>query len=147
MEPHLDRFRMYSIAMRHLSGIQKGIQALHSTIEYINNFQYSNGIVNEDLRTWMLEDKTKVLLEANSGLLINGTILEQLGVNVAYFQEPDFSNALTSISFLLNERLYKKYTDLGKPEEEPDIDFENRFFNQTELQIRSLVSSFRLASN
>lgn len=140
--------RMYSITMRHLSGIQKGIQALHSTIEYSNIFGDSIA-----WKKWATIDKTKIVLEGNV-YSENGPeeafniyyfikLLEKSNIPFAIFKEPDFSNAFTSVSFILDERYFMKIDNLNL-----DV-FGN--INDPEVllfwDIREYLSNFKLASN
>lgn len=121
--------RMYSITMRHLSGIQKGIQSWHAGQHYANKYGGS-----KEFKQWATEDETIIILEAGtSDMLIKAMKkLQKRGVKVSEFREPDLSNALTAVAFVLDERVGASFVDV----EDGDI-----------LAIRSILKSFPLASN
>lgn len=116
--------RMYSLVMYNISGIQAGIQSGHSDIEYMLAF-------NEDPRFWEWAKYWKTVIRLNGGtsnsgkdLVYNFTRqkgsmekhLESLinnGIKCAPFYEPDLNNALSSISLLVDERVFnnKDYPD------------------------------------
>jgi hypothetical protein len=104
--------RMYGLVPYQLTGIQSGIQLLHSCVEYgLNNFN------DKDYQDWASLHKTVILL--NGGTTnINydrlGTLnkhadyLESIGVKIARFHEPDLGDQLTAICFILNEKVFNK---------------------------------------
>jgi len=128
MDTNLDK-RMYSLVLYQLSGIQAGIQSGHSNSEYETEF-------GEDLdyKDWSKKRKTVILLNggtSNSGkesyyeypqmkgsmethleTLLNNTI------KVVPFYEPDLNYCMTSLSFLVDERVFdtKKYPDFNYEE-------------------------------
>lgn len=121
--------RMYSIAMRHLSGIDKGIQSWHAGQEYANKY----GLTKE-FRQWAMQDKTIIILQAGTTDALERTMkkLSKLGINVASFKEPDFGNTITAITFVADERVSPSYGDV----DDGDI-----------LAIRNIIKPFPLASN
>ena len=92
--------KMYSVVMRHLSGIQKGIQSGHSVVE----FQLKHGDKKEYLR-WARKDKTMIVLEANTSNQLDKLMrkLRQFRIPYTPFREPDLENIVTSVSFLIDE--------------------------------------------
>ncbi len=121
--------RMYSLVLYNISPIQAGIQSAHSNTEYAN--EYSK---DEDYIDWATKWRTVILLNggtSNSGNesyygypASKGSMerhldtLINMGIKVVPFHEPDLNYALTSLSFIVDERVFNrtKY---------PDFDFEN----------------------
>ncbi len=111
--------RMYSLVIYQLSGIQAGIQSAHSNIEY--SLEYGN---DSDYIDWAKNHKTVILL--NGGTSNNGKesyygydsskgtmenhlqTLRNIGVKVSPFYEPDLNYCLTSMSFVVDERVFNK---------------------------------------
>lgn len=120
------KYRMYGLVPYNLSKIQQGIQFGHAVVEYINKFLNVNSDVNSLLK-WMKEDKTFIILnggttnssrELGTGIA-KGTLnqyldeLQEHGINVSYFHEPDLGDQLTAFVFLVDERVWdkEKYPD------------------------------------
>ena len=124
-----NRYRMYSIAMRHLSGIQKGIQSWHAGQHYANKYGDT-----KEFKQWATQDETIIVLEAGTTDQLRKAVnkLRKRGVKVAEFKEPDFDNALTAIAFVLDERVSPSYSDV----DDGNI-----------LAIRNIIKPFPLASN
>lgn len=114
--------RMYGLVNYQLTGIQKGIQFLHSVVEYSN--MYGDDLVYKE---WSNFYKTVILLNGgttNNRLDDNGIpfgtlnkykkILDEIGVKNASFHEEDLGDQLTCISFIVDERIFNKkdYPDL-----------------------------------
>lgn len=113
--------RMYFLVLYSLSGIQKGIQAGHSVVEYLNVLSMGTSELDEYL-DWARNYKTFILLDggtSNDGeyglygqAACTGTLqeyskmLSENNIPNAIFKEPDLNNALTSISFLVDERVF-----------------------------------------
>jgi len=95
--------RMYSIVLRHLSGIQKGIQASHSQDEY----KIIHG-EKDEYRRWLETDKTVVILETDSTELLNNARLELAANEVSHsiFTEEDLGDIITAISFVVDEKVW-----------------------------------------
>ena len=122
------KYRMYAIAMRHLSGIQKAIQCWHAGQHYAN--KYGD---RADFKQWATKDETIIILEAGTTDQLKKVKkkLEKLGVPVTDFHEPDFDNALTAIAFVVDERVSQSF------------DTEDGAI----LAVRNVLKSFPLASN
>lgn len=122
--------RMYCVSLRHLSGIQKGIQSAHAIVEYSNLYDK-----NTDYKQWATKDKTLILLEANTSEQLNTLYseLNNIKCNVSFFNEPDMNGLITAIAFLLDDRVWnsEKYIIAYKRTQ----------------KLRELISPFRLASN
>lgn len=111
------RQRMYHFVIYQLSGIQAGIQAGHAKDMY--SLKYAG---TQEYKDWLNLDKTVIILGGGStnseGVDFyskqeyQGTMqeitskLKYLGVKFAAFREPDLNNALTAISFLVDERVW-----------------------------------------
>jgi hypothetical protein len=123
--------RMCSVALRHLSGIQKGIQSAHAIVDYGVKYGYTL-----EYERWAKKDKTLYVLEAHTDGQLEEAAkeLKKLGVPVVAFKEPDMGNITTAITFLLNETVWntKKYPDGVTPED---------------LAIRRIKNRFNLATN
>lgn len=111
--------RMYGLVNYQLTGIQKGIQFLHAVVEY--GIEHGDDI---DYLDWAKNHKTVILLNGgttNSNENCLGTInkyyieLKEIGIKCSAFKEPDLGNQITSVSFIVDERVFnrKKYPDLG----------------------------------
>lgn len=110
-------YRMYSLVLYSLSGIQQGIQAGHATVEY--SLKYGR---NSNYKRWAEKDKTVIILNGGTsnrtgtneyGLEQSLGTMEQHWVSLnnanithAEFYEPDLNNAMTAISFLVDERVW-----------------------------------------
>jgi hypothetical protein len=110
-------YRMYSLVAYQLCGtIHAGIQALHAVVEYgrgVHGIKEEEEIYNK----WADEDKTMIIL--NGGTTNNNpnrlgtlnqylTLMEENGVLVKTFTEPDLGDQLTAIAFLVDERVWSK---------------------------------------
>ena len=105
--------RMCIVSMRHLSGIQKGIQGTHAVVEYA--LKYGNA---PEYKRWAKRDKTIYLLESHDTNLLYETIeeLHKLKVPHAVFYEPDLNDSITSICFLLDREVWdtKKFQNVSE---------------------------------
>jgi hypothetical protein len=113
--------RMYGFVPYNISEIQKGIQFGHAVVEY--GMKYMN---TPEYQYFANEWKTFIILNggtSNDGSLIRqgfrdafyegslNTITQQLydnGVKCATFREPDLNNMLTSVVFLVDERVWNR---------------------------------------
>jgi hypothetical protein len=91
---------MYSIVLRHLSGIQKGIQSSHSIVEFQLKYGQSDAY-----ERWAKTDKTIVVLEAGTTAQLEKVMrrLKRFKIPFAVFHEPDIGNVITSVSFLIGK--------------------------------------------
>lgn len=97
--------RMYSLVLRQLSPIQKGVQTTHSVVEYANNYG-----CDKEYRQWAETDKTLIILDGGTFQEME-TIYESLkewGIKFAKFQEPDLNYLTTAITFLVDERVWNR---------------------------------------
>ena len=97
--------RMYSLVLRQLNPIQKGVQTTHGVVEYAN--KYSS---NEDYRQWAETDKTLIMLDGGTyqEMVRIYDTLKELGMKIGEFQEPDLNYLTTSITFLADERVWNR---------------------------------------
>jgi hypothetical protein len=118
-----DRVRLYSLVMYNISGIQAGIQAKHSGIE-LAMAHAGDDVEDNDFLEWAKYHKTVIL--KNGGTSNNGKEsyygyaprkgsmelhLEKLlenGVKAIPFYEPDLNYSMSSIDFIVDERVYNK---------------------------------------
>lgn len=116
--------RMYGLVNYQLNGIQKGIQFGHGVVEYAN--KYFNTELYQD---WSKNWKTFIILNGGTtnkriidNILPYGTINNHLlelvhnGIEVASFEECDLGDQLTSVVFIVDQRVFnkKKYLDFNK---------------------------------
>ena len=122
--------RMYNLVIYNISGIQAGIQSYHAGIEYamdiIRNLiaNPSNIEYAEKFLQWGNKWKTVIIknggttnsgengmyeFEAMKGSLNNYyDMIQEQGIKVSPFYEPDLNNAMTAIAFLVDERVFNK---------------------------------------
>lgn len=158
------RYRMYGLVPYNLSPIQQGIQHGHGVVEYL--MQNMNKYQTQD---WANKDKTFIVLNGGTTNLDgSGTLnqhletLKENGVIVSTFHEPDLGNQLTSVNFLVDERVwdYEKYPTQrigGSPPSvgnvtlsiyimpESDEDYAFRLGGVTNVFLRDFLRKFRLA--
>lgn len=123
MEKHVynDRFRLYGLVPYQLTGIQHGIQFGHA-LQELNNY-YRDNVEDpnlSDFKIWSEQCKTFIVLNGGTtnnrevGLDFFGTLnnheneLELMGIKTGSFREPDLGDQLTSIVFVVPERVYNK---------------------------------------
>lgn len=161
---------MYGVVIRHLSGIQKGIQYQHAVQEYANAFQKDKEHIQ-----WAKEDKTAVILECHStnneisasNMAQMQTLLAELvGLEwkFASFKEPDLNDTMTSIVFLADDRVWDRenYPDWktvvyeSRLREDSALESESNPFYKVWLQrvggpriaqMKKILSPYKLASN
>lgn len=123
--------RMIVVSMRHLSGLQKALQGAHAIVEYEQKFGDTL-----EYKRWAKKDKTLIILEANTSKQLEATFneLKKLKYPVEKFIEPDLSNGITAICFLISEEVFNTKND------EQGVSAET-------LAIRRLKNQFSLASN
>lgn len=155
----------YYLTMYNISPIQQGIQCLHSTVEYEilygRHFEYQN---------WANIWKTVMILNggtSNAGdfnineqgsMEMHKSFLIENRIRHACFYEPDLNNALSSICFIVDERMFpksKKYLSfndfkmgmqhLSYSEIEAAYMKYMGFVNIEELRLKNWLEPFRLA--
>ena len=97
--------RMYSMVLRQLNPIQKGVQTTHGVVEYANKYAS-----DEEYKQWAETDRTLIVLDGctcQEMVRIYDT-LKELGIKFADFQEPDLNYLTTSITFLADERVWNR---------------------------------------
>ena len=156
---------MYCFVPYQLTGIQKGIQALHAVVEYAKLFGRTN-----EYYDWCDNWKTVIILDGGTtgddkeiqyGTLNNiRDILVELEIPIGWFREPDLNNTLTAVCFICDEQVFNKkhYPDwedevvsIGSP---TDYERANTFSEWLDLvggwriyMIRDLLSDKRLATD
>lgn len=107
--------RMYSMVLRQLTPMQKGIQSLHSVVEYSEMMKQDNipELTKKAYEAWANRDKTMIVLDAGTSMDLVDVIfkLKELGVPHTVFHEPDLYGCITSVCFVADERVWdtKKY--------------------------------------
>ena len=105
-------YRMYCLVLRQLSPIQKGVQSAHSIVEYADKYGYTI-----EYLTWSRVNKTIIMLDGGTLLELNDIIevLEENEIKYAVFREEDLGDIITSISILVDERVFdrKAYPDFN----------------------------------
>lgn len=129
MEEHLDRYRMYGLVPYNISPIQQGIQYGHA-LQELNNLVVDTKLhaevdgCSQDTKSflkefdeWRLNDKTFIILNGGTSFTMDEHVktLEENGVVVGVFREPDLNNMVSGIVFLVPEQVYKR-------EDYPDFD-------------------------
>lgn len=157
------KYRMYGLVPYNISPIQQGIQFGHGVVEYImNNFN------KPETPYWAYNDKTFIIL--NGGTTNNfegelGTLnkhlltLKEKGILVSTFSEPDLGNQLTSINFLVDERVWdtEKFPDFFKTKywggytnedfksSKEYLEWVQLLGGETNVWLREFLRQFRLA--
>lgn len=107
--------RMYAMVLRQLTPMQKGIQALHSVVEYSEMMKQDNvsELTKKAYEAWANRDKTMIVLDAGTSADLVDVIfkLKELGVPHTVFHEPDLYGCITSVCFVADERVWdtKRY--------------------------------------
>jgi hypothetical protein len=103
-------YRMYSMVLRQLNPMQKGIQSLHAVVEYGEMVKSGNidASIKKAYNKWAKEDKTMIILDAGTSVDLNNAIYEltQLNVHHAVFYEEDLHDMNTVVCFLADERVW-----------------------------------------
>lgn len=123
-----NKYRMYAITMRHLSGLNKGIQSWHAGQHYANKYGDS-----KEFQQWARRDETITILESGTVDLLAKAAkrLRKLGVKVSEFYEPDLG-IVTAIAFVVDDRVSPRYGDID---------------DASILAIRNVLKNYPLASN
>lgn len=139
--------RMYFLVLYNISPIQQGIQALHSAIEYSNLLSKK-----EEYQKWATEDKTVIILNGGTTSTMEKHFdsLAEIGINVVGFKEPDLNDSLTSLAFLVDERVWNKvkYPDLAKQDYHGVAEYEywsESIGGNPNVWLREWLKGFRMA--
>ena len=132
-------YRMYSVVLSALSPMQKGIQALHSTVAYItqNRPRY-----HYDVDQWMKRDKTAIILDGGSKREMDDLQVAIFDTGIAApvsFEEEDLDYMTTSFSILVSNEIY------GMTKEEMEITEEDDSYTKRKKELAQILSSLRLA--
>lgn len=110
MKDNRYEWRMYSLVMYNISSMQKGVQTAHVVLEYANRYKDDN-----DLKEYIQHDKTLIILDGGTSLDLKQLFdnLCENDIKFAHFIEPDLNDAISSICFLADERVWdrKNYPD------------------------------------
>jgi len=104
--------RMYGLTPYNISPIQQAIQFGHAVVEYgLENF---HDLLYQD---WAKNWKTFIILNGgttNMAMDKKGTLnqhafsLDEKGIKLAIFNEPDLGDQLTAVVFIVDERVFKR---------------------------------------
>jgi len=124
MEDKKLEVRIYLFTIYQLSGNQKGIQCLHAALRYGRKY-YFDPTFNYFMDNWetamMMNGGTTNIRVNEEGVSVGtlNQILDKIkanDINHTFFHEPDLNDALTSVCFLVDERVfnfkdYPKFSD------------------------------------
>jgi hypothetical protein len=122
---------MYAMVLRQLTPMQKGIQALHSVVEYSEMMKQDNvsELTKKAYEAWANRDKTMIVLDAGTSADLVDVIfkLKELGVPHTVFHEPDLYGCITSVCFIADERVWdaKNYPSYEDYIQNFDIKYSN----------------------
>ena len=154
--------RMYNITSFYMTGLPCGIQSYHAGMEYAALYWNT-----PEFRQWIKTDKTVIILaggDSNAGdenhentgsmekmrdlLIINH-------IKIGIFYEPGINDALTSISFLVDENVWdkEKYPDpvhvyTTETKEEMDLFTQislNKMYGEKTAFLRMFLKNYNLA--
>jgi hypothetical protein len=177
--------RMYGLVPYNISPIQQGIQFGHAVVEYGQKIQsFKHGILSRtehyknictQYDNWADNWKTFIILNGGTtnNKIINGIYvgslnnhketLDKIGIFNVTFNEPDLGDQLTSIVFMVDERVFNKNVypnfelrqrnqlDYNNPifyDEKEKIEWEKwleTIGGRKNLELRNFLSNFRLA--
>ena len=109
--------RMYFFTIYQLMGIQSGIQCGHAALRYARLYSAEHPEVwdfVDNHETWIILNGGTTNSERDFEEIPLGSInliadqLQENDVMFSYFIEPDLNNALTSLCFLLDEKVFNK---------------------------------------
>lgn len=94
--------RAYVFVERHLSSIDKGIQAAHALVEY--------QVYKDKWKKWSGEDKTLILLDGGTAKDLEALAgeMKSKGIEYGLFKEPDLNDCVTAVCVIVDERVYDK---------------------------------------
>ena len=149
----MGKYRMYSLVLRQLSPIQKGVQSAHSIVEYVRNFAKTSECIQ-----WATVDKTIIMLDGGTYQEMKECrdTLADLGVPYMAFYEKDLGNIVTSISFLVEDKVWDTKNFPSYEEELDDLDVDSdgpmnpiwliMMGGKRNLAFRNFLKSKRLSS-
>lgn len=148
-------YRMYGLVPYNISPIQQGIQFGHGAVEFMLKYA-----AKREVSKWATEDKTFIILnggttnnldEESAGTLNKHyeTLLDNR-VEVSVFHEPDLGHQLTSVNFLVDERVWdkEKYPDFVYTGEILEQEYEywlESIGGKKNAFLREFLRKFRLA--
>lgn len=99
----MNRYRMYSLVLRQLSPIQKGVQTAHAVAEYGNTCSKLAEYIQ-----WVNVDKTIIMLDGGTYPEMKECrdFLTGMKVPNACFYEDDLGGLLTTITFIVDDRVW-----------------------------------------
>ena len=119
--------RMYGLTPYNISPIQQGIQFGHAVVEYGQKMKYlgeHNQSLNTQYNDWADNWKTFIILNGGvsnhsvnrysdtedffGSMEKNLKLLEDNGVEIGTFYEPDLNDMLSGIVFIVDERIFNK---------------------------------------
>ena len=113
--------RMYFFVIYQLKGIQQGIQAGHAALEYAVTYGHTKlfEVFVDKYKTWIVLNGGTTNDSSDFEGFAVGSInrivdsLETTNIDYAYFREPDLNDAITSVCFICDERVwnYEDYPD------------------------------------
>jgi len=144
----MGKYRMYSLVLRQLNPIQKGVQSAHSIVEYTQKFHKLTEYIQ-----WVNVDKTIIMLDGGTYQEMKECrdTLADNGVPYAAFYEQDLGNLITSISFLMEDKVWDSKTypsyeeELENNSSESDPVWLIEMGGKRNLTLRKFLSSKRLS--
>lgn len=147
MEQEQLELRMYFFTIYQLPGMQGGIQSGHAALRYVRRFY------DTDPRVWEFVDNHETWIVLNGGTTNDGQDEEGLSIGTlnqiadslhandipfSFFHEPDLNHALTSVCFLLDERVFnnEKYPDFNQYKIDKIIAEKGRIESEESVRIR-----------
>ena len=125
-------YRTYEIVLRHLSGVNKGVQAEHSAKRYI--WKYRNEPITEIVME-NIENETTIMVDGGThqDMVEIHKRFEEAGIHHTYFIEPDLNDCMTAITVVADERVwdrknYKSYMNFAGATEFNNQGEINRYF-------------------
>lgn len=169
--------RMYGMVPYNISPIQQGIQFLHAVVDYGQKMKYTGEhkqSLNTQYNDWADNWKTVIILDGGTtnNKIVDGKYLatlnnhketlDKIGVFNAGFYEPDLGDQLTSVVFIVDERVFNKVKYPDFLFRERQVDFNSPVFfdaieksdwtqwqesigGEKNLYLRNFLSGFRLA--
>ena len=146
----MGKYRMYSLVLRQLSPMQKGVQAAHSILDHVSKFNKSSEYIQ-----WANVDKTIIILDGGTFQELKECrdTLAELGVQYSTFYEEDLGNLITSISFLVEDKVwdYESYPSYEDELDESSSESENPIWlimmgGRRNLELRKFLRSKRLSA-